>query len=253
MSFSDETLMAYADGELEPAARAEVESAMRGDPEVAARVARHQALRTDVFAAFAPVLDEPVPARLSAAATPAKVADLDAARAARQAPAAVAPARGWSWAQWGGMAASLAIGVLAGSLLLGGGGSAGQPQSAIAAVDGALVARGALADALSSQLASGAAGGAGVKIGVSFAAKDGTLCRSFTIGAAAGLACRQGGQWTLPVMAEAPQGAAGEYRQAGSATPAAVLDAIDARISGPALDAEGERAARQGGWVRQPK
>jgi hypothetical protein len=253
MSFSDETLMAYADGELEPAARAEVESAMRGDPEVAARVARHQALRTDVFAAFAPVLDEPVPARLSAAAMPAKVADLDAARAARQAPDAAAPARGWSWAQWGGMAASLAIGVLAGSLLLGGAGSGGQPQSAIAAVDGALVARGALADALSSQLASGAAEGAGVKIGVSFAAKDGTLCRSFTIGAAAGLACRQGGQWTLPVMAEAPQGAAGEYRQAGSATPAAVLDAIDARISGPALDAEGERAARQGGWVRQPK
>jgi hypothetical protein len=253
MSFSDETLMAYADGELEPAARAEVESAMRGDPEVAARVARHQALRTDVFAAFAPVLDEPVPARLSAAAMPAKVADLDAARAAHQASAAVAPARGWSWAQWGGMAASLAIGVLAGSLLLGGGGSAGQPQSAIAAVDGALVARGALADALSSQLASGAAGGAGVKIGVSFAAKDGTLCRSFTIGAAAGLACRQGGQWTLPVMAEAPQGAHSEYRQAGSAAPAVVLDAIDARISGPALDAEGERAARQGGWVRQPK
>jgi hypothetical protein len=151
------------------------------------------------------------------------------------------------------MAASLAIGVLAGSLLLGGGGSGGQPQSAVAAVDGALVARGALADALSSQLASGAAGGADVKIGVSFAAQDGTLCRSFTIGAAAGLACRQGGQWTLPVMAEAPQRAAGEYRQAGSATPAAVLDAIDARISGPALDAEGERAARQSGWVRQPK
>jgi uncharacterized protein YaiL (DUF2058 family) len=123
MSFSDETLMAYADGELEPAARAEVESAMRGDPEVAARVARHQALRTDVFAAFAPVLDEPVPARLSAAA--------------------------------------------------------------------------------------------------------------------------KGGQWTLPVMAEAPRGAAGEYRQAGSATPAAVLDAIDARMKAGLVDKKKVKAANQ--------
>jgi hypothetical protein len=246
MSFSDETLMAYADGELEPAERAEVERAMRGDPEVAARVAQHQALRSDVFAAFAPVLAEPVPARLTAAAVPAKVADLDALRAARQAPAA-APVRGWSWAQWGGMAASLAIGVLTGGLLLG-----GQLQPTIAAVDGALVAKGALADALSSQLAGSAPSG-GVKIGVSFAAKDGSLCRSFTIGAAAGLACRQGGQWTLPVMAEAPSDVAGEYRQAGSATPAAVLDAIDARISGPTLDAAGERAAQQGDWARQPK
>ncbi|MTW05150.1 anti-sigma factor family protein, partial [Pseudoduganella ginsengisoli] len=78
MSFSEETLMAYADGELAPPEREQVERAMQGDPELAARVARHQALRSDVFAAFAPVLDEPVPARLAAAALPDKVADLAA-------------------------------------------------------------------------------------------------------------------------------------------------------------------------------
>lgn len=258
MSLSDETLMAYADGELAQPEREEVERAMRGDPEVAARVARHQALRADVFGAFAPVLDEPLPARLTAAALPGKVADLAAVRASgsgrAEAAAAVppdprAPRRGWSWAEWGGMAASLAVGVLAGSMLLGG----NQSQSGIASADGALVATGALAEALTSQLASSAPGGAKVTIGVSFAARDGAFCRSFRIGAAAGLACRNGAQWTLPVMAEAERGAAGDYRQAGSAMPAVVLEAIDARIAGPALDAEGERAARQDGWVRRGK
>jgi anti-sigma factor RsiW len=264
MSFSDETLMAYADGELAQPEREQIENAMRADPELAARVARHQALRADVFAAFAPVLEEPLPARLTAAALPDKVADLASARAQagarRDGPDAApavpnasavpgAPGRGWSWAQWGGMAASLAVGVLAGSLLLGG----GQQPSGIASAGGALVATGALAEALSSQLAGNAPGGTGVQIGVSFAARDGALCRSFTAGAAAGLACRSGGQWTLPVVAEAERGAAGEYRQAGSAMPAAVLEAIDARIAGPALDADGERAARQQGWVRRKK
>ncbi|GAB2868884.1 anti-sigma factor [Pseudoduganella ginsengisoli] len=248
MSFSEETLMAYADGELAPPEREQVERAMQGDPELAARVARHQALRSDVFAAFAPVLDEPVPARLAAAALPDKVADLAAVRAGAAAAdlaGARAPRRAWSWAEWGGMAASLAIGVLAGSVLLGGG------QSGVASTGGALVATGALADALSSQLASSAPGNAAVRIGVTFAAKDGALCRSFTSGTAAGLACRKGEQWTLPVVAEVEQGPAGEYRQAGNAMPAAVLDAIDARMAGQALDAEGERAAQRAGWARR--
>ena len=58
MSFSDETLMAYADGELAEPALGEVERAVRIDPAVAARVAQHRALRADVFAAFAAVADD---------------------------------------------------------------------------------------------------------------------------------------------------------------------------------------------------
>ena len=52
MSPSDETLMAYADGEADEATRKLVETAMRDDPEVAARVARHRALRAAVSGAF---------------------------------------------------------------------------------------------------------------------------------------------------------------------------------------------------------
>lgn len=257
MSFSDETLMAYADGELAEPAFSEVERAVRSDPAVAARVAQHQALRADVFAAFADVVDEPVPPRLMAAALPGKVADLGAVRAARAggahhaaAPASVtehAARRRWSWLEWGGVAASLAVGVLVGSLVLGGAGRAGDAVVE-AGANGALVAQGPLADALSRQLA-GDRGGA-VDIGVSFAAKDGALCRSFTMGRTAGLACRGGDQWRVVVMTEADKGTAGDYRQAGSAMPTTVLEAIDARIAGAAFDARGEQAARQRGWRR---
>jgi hypothetical protein len=244
MSFDDETLMAYADGELAPELRAQVEQAMRQDPAVAASVERHRALRSDVFAAFAGVLDEPVPARLQ----PAAVAGGGHVRVdvLEQAGARALPAR-WSWRQWGGMAASLAAGVLAGAL----GwqqmhGAGGEP---IARQGGALVARGELADALSRRLAADAAGG-DVRLGVSFAAKGGEYCRSFKMGATAGLACREGGEWRIPVLAQDEQQAQAGYRQAGSAMPAAVLDAIDARIAGASLDAAAERAAREQGWRR---
>ena len=242
MIFSDEILMAYADGELEPARRAEVEQAMRADPAVAAAVQRHRALRADVFAAFAGVLDEPVPERLRphAAASPVRV---DALRAAGARPL---PAR-WSWPRWGGMAASLAVGVLVGALGWRGM-HAGGAAPAVAQMGGALVAQGALAQALSQQLASEQGQGAGVTLGVSFQARDGSYCRSFTMGSSGGLACRSGGEWRVPVLAEGEAERGGTYRQAGSAMPAAVLDAIDQRIAGPALDAQAERKARERGW-----
>ena len=80
--------------------------------------------------------------------------------------------------------------------------------------------------------------------------RDGTLCRSFTVRRSAGLACRGGEQWKLVMLTEAGEGEAGEYRQAGSAMPSAVLEAIDARIAGTTLDAQGEQAAKQRGWKR---
>jgi len=251
MKFSDETLMAYADGELDEAERAAIERALGSDPALAERVAQHQALRSDVFAAFAPILDEPVPPALTAAALPGKVADLGAARNARaDAAAAKTASRRWAWPEWGAIAATLAIGVLVGSLGLSSGGGSGNDGALAVArgADGKLVAQGQLASALSQQLAADAGA---VRIGVSFAAKDGALCRSFTMGATAGLACRSGSQWQLPVIAEAAASAAGDYHQAGSAMPAAVLDAVDARISGQTLDARQEQDARQRGWQTQ--
>lgn len=245
MKFSDETLMAYADGELDPATRGAVERAIRADPTLAAKVRQHTALRSNVFAAFAPIASEPVPPRLASATRTGKVIQLNTARIERTAPDN-APRR-WSWAEWGGIAAALMVGVLAG-----GAGVLGlqdQPQL-VAGAGGALQARGELAEALSTQLAGAAAPAGPVKIGVSFEAKDGGYCRSFMTGAAAGLACRNGAEWTVPVIAQTLAQTGGEYRQAGSAMPPLVLDAIDQRITGQTLDAMAEQAARDRGWTR---
>src|SRR5580704_14683030 len=89
MTISDETLMAYADGELDAAARAEVESAMREDPQIEARVAAHRALRRKVQAAYSAELSQDIPERLLAAArgaesTRSKVVNLQDARAAME-------------------------------------------------------------------------------------------------------------------------------------------------------------------------
>ena len=246
MRFSDETLMAFADGELDEPTRRAVELAMRKDPDLAAKVAQHRALRADVFGAFAPTLDEPVPPRLKDAVTQGKVVQLDAVRAARREALA---RRRWSWPEWGAIAATLVVGVLAGSLGLKG----VQGESGLVTAigkDGGLVAQGGLASALSRQLASAPPADPHIKMGTTFVAKDGGYCRSFMLGAAAGLACRNGSEWKIPVMAESAPDASGTYRQAGSTMPPAVLEAIDQRIAGQALDAKAEQAAAQQGWKR---
>ena len=249
MNWSDDTLMAYADDELEPAARAELEGAMASDVHLRERVAVLQSQRDRVRAAYAPVLDEPMPDRLSAllaAPAPAPtVVSLDAARAARNAPRP-ASRSGLSWTQWGGMAASVVLGVLVGMNLPRG--SADGPP--VAMQDGRLVAGPAVAQALNTQLASEPVAGAVVAVQISFIDKDGNVCRTFSNGAMAALACRQGDAWAVQTVVAAERPASGAMRQAASALPRALLDAVDARIDGAALDAGGEKQARERGWRR---
>jgi hypothetical protein len=242
MNINDETLMAYADGELDAATRSEVERAMQHDPALAERVRQHRGLRANVFAAFAPIAEEAVPPRLQAVTQTGKVIEMDAVRSDRRA-AANAPR--WSMPGWGAIAATLVLGVLAGSFGLKS--VQGDPQVA-SGTDGALRAQGQLAEALGAQLAG--AGSGQVKLGISFVARDGNYCRSFMMGVAAGLACKDGTQWKIPVLAQAAPAADGAYRQAGSEMPPAVMEAIDQRINGKPLDAAAEKAARSAKWQR---
>jgi hypothetical protein len=241
MSFSDETLMAYADGELDAATRAAVEAAVNADPQLAQRVAQHRALRARLRATFEPVLAEPVPQRLLAAARGAR-ADSVIAFPARQPPR-------WSWPQWGAMAASLIVGLLLGPLLL----RPSAPQAPLATSGGRVLAGGVLARALSQQLASTQPSLAPVAIGVSFRARSGGYCRTFVLRESqslAGLACREGPSWQVVALAQsaAPGAAGGGYRQAGSALPPAVASTLDALMAGEPLDAAAEAAARAHGW-----
>jgi hypothetical protein len=249
MKFSDEILTAYADGELGEAARSQIERAMRHDPALAARVAQHKAMRSRVSHAFASIVNEAVPPRPQPGVSNGKVIHLNAVRAARQQQQQQTRERPrWSWQQWSAVAAAVVFGVLVGALgywrLSGGARLLG------VSADGALVAQGVLADALSRQLASGGTAGTGVRIGASFLARDGSYCRSFAMGTAAGLACMADGAWRIPVLQEGSAGQPDAYRQATSEIPDAVLGEIDRRITGAALDVNGERMARQRGWKR---
>lgn len=253
MSFSDETLMAFADGELDDITSHEVELAMRLDPAIAEKVRLHQALRSNVFGAFARTLDEEVPQRLQAAVRSGKVVHLDSVRQLRTPPPAPQPVRvvkrSWSWPEWGALAATLVAGILAGGLGMRGMDN-GQQFAAFDSNTHALTAQGTLHKVLNGQLASAPPLDKDVRVNLSFVSRTGEFCRSFTLSGTAGLACRSGEQWRIPVMANSPEGKGGDYRQAASELPPAVMQAIDDMIDGKALDAGAEKAAQKQGWTR---
>jgi hypothetical protein len=261
MTWSDDTLMAFVDNELDDRERARLKLALSADAGLRRRVGAMMQQRQRVEAAYAPVLDEPVPDRLAGllrapapASAPAQglVVDLDKVRTAR------APRRRLSpWLQWGGMAAALLVGVLVGMHLDGLGiPGAGPVPGLQEGRDGRLVAGGAVDKALSSQLASEPVAGAPVAVQLSFVDKGGSYCRTFSTRAVAGLACRQPGQagqaaqWAVQALAAVEAVPDGSLRQAASSLPAAVLEAVDQRIAGDALDPRREREARDRGWRR---
>jgi hypothetical protein len=243
MKFSDEMLMAYADGELDLVSRAEIEAAMATDPAIRRAVERHRALAAKVKTAYQGVLDEPLPAKLAsltAAPVAAPVVELSAERAARQARRS-APAR-WGMPQWAAMAASVALGAMIGVFALRGPGAPFEETAA------GLVARGELDAALTQQLA-GSMGTGGPQVGITFRDRGGAYCRTFQVrheAPLAGLACRAGDEWRVQLLAAAAA-QEGELQQA-AAMPMAVLQAVDAAIDGEPLDAQAESTARDSGW-----
>jgi anti-sigma-K factor RskA len=253
MTISDETLMAYADGELDAAARAAVESAMQDDPQIEKRVAQHRALRLRVQAAYSTELSEALPERLLKAARPdpsqkgGNIVNLQEARAAMERSAPRAAPRWPSRQSAGALAASLVVGVAVGFFMW------GRSQSPLVlGPGGALVARGPLAQALSNQLASEQSPSSAVRVEVSFLAKSGEYCRTFSLSGEAspsGIACRQGDEWQVQTLAGGPAAAGdSEYRTAGSGLPAPILKSVEGQIAGDPLDQAGEKAARARGW-----
>lgn len=252
MRFSDDLLIAYINGELAEPARAAVERAMRADPVLAARIAQHRAEqrarqengRSRLFGVSANGHDGANHAQRHVPPCGAKVVHLNSLRPGRTPPPPQVAGSNWCRRHWVAIGAALVFGAAAGAL----GWQTMGVHAGLAILDdddGTLVARGPLVAALDSQLASPGPSGSGVRIGVTFVARDGGYCRSFVVDTIAGLGCLNDGRWTIPVLA---QGQAGAAYVDGSMPPPAVREAIEVRIVGATLDPVAERAAQQRGW-----
>jgi len=95
-TFTESDLHAYVDERLDPARRAQIEAWLEANPEAAERVRAYRQQNALLHAAFDGVLEEPVPERVQRP------------RTAR-----------WGWMNYGGLAASLVLGVALGWLVRG--------------------------------------------------------------------------------------------------------------------------------------
>ena len=239
MTFDEATIMAYVDGECDAVTVKRIEKAMVTDVALARQIEQARALRSKLSAHYDPVAEEAVPDRLTAMLTVA-ASNVDSSFTARKAGQEIGKQqrRGMGVAQWGAMAATLALGVVVGQYGLGSGSDA-----PFALQGGALVASGPLENALETQLASAQTDDSDFRIGLTFRAKAGNICRSFTGEAVSGIGCREGQRWKM--VSTLPGGNESDYRQASSSA----VNTIAAEMMADApVDAETERKLLESGW-----
>lgn len=237
MTLSDETLMAFIDGELPPDEREKVVAALAANPALRERARMFE--RTAVLArdTFEPLLNEPVPSALSGR--------VEAMIAARTQANVTAFPRHRPAPHWLPLAASLA------AIIIGiGGFLAGRTVAPDR--NNAEIALGMVPPDLAAALASKpsgtreALGGGQLALIASFKTEEGRLCREFELDPTAAdtvvaVACRDDAQaWNVVFAIAAPPGA-------NSYAPASSLQVLEnylaATGAGAALSAEEERAA----------
>lgn len=234
MSVTPEELAAFADGELSGADEARVAVAVAADPALARQVEAHRALKARLGGHFAPIIDQPVPDRLtqllsSGGGDEPQVIDLIAARERRDAKRRL-PA--WGWAG-GALAASLVAALV--FTVAGPGGS-----------EKADYAGQQLASALDSQLASTQSASAETRILLSFRNEGGEYCRAYSATDGGGIACRDQQGWRVEARSAVTGSTQTDFRMASSE--ADLLAAAQDMALGPALSAEEEAAASAAGW-----
>lgn len=237
MSISPEELAAFADGELGEADEARVRAAVAEDENLARQVERHRALKAKLSGHFAPIVDQPVPDRLTQMLQGAaddkdgdsgEVVDFAAAReridSRRRLPA-------WGWT--GGAIAAALVAALVFT-------TGEEARTGYADAQ--------LASTLDSQLVATQPGDADTRILLSFRNDAGEFCRAYSGAEQSGIACRDAEGWRQQAIGAGSESAGTEYRMAGSETE--ILEAAQDMADGPALDADEEAEAQEQGWVR---
>ncbi|MDE2442443.1 MAG: hypothetical protein KGP14_15610, partial [Betaproteobacteria bacterium] len=237
--FSEEEVMAFADGRLTGSARQAIEEQLKVDPDLARKIAAQRWMARQVVAAF----DEPPHVEFDQGLM-ARLGLLDGNVVAIGSRRQIAIRRSVFGAiLTGAAAACLALGFFGERILKG-------STATMLGVDtaGHMVARGELADSLSNQLA---AGPGKVRIGVTVQTAEG-ICRTFSTRAGlSGMACRNSDGWTVPiVVASAPQASVrSEYHLASDTVAPAVMDEVDRRMIGEPLSPAEENTLRSNDWL----
>lgn len=241
MTFDDLTLMTFVDGELSPADRNRVESALVADPALRTRIEALRGTRTaarDAFPIAVDPLDAALTARIRAHAT--------GTTARRFAPERLIAPRLRHPALWAGLAvAGFAAGIGVGWL------APGAAPTGMMLEPGGRIADGALTRVLDTRRAADGADTGGRRVVLTFQTVDGEWCRTFAadVDGVAGLACREGDGWQARVITPWVAPDTG-LRTASAETPPAILAEVDALISGQTLDSAAEADLLAGGWPR---
>lgn len=231
MTITPEDITAFADGELSDEREAEIAAAVEADPDLARQVSQHRAFKAILAEHYAPVLDQPVPDRLTAMLAEPRQADVADFAAARERRETRQRLPHWGWIAGPALAASLAL-----ALFL-----PGRNDDTVVYADTQLAA--VLEDTLvASQLPAEE-----TRVLLSFRTEQGQYCRAFSGSAGGGIACRDDEGWRLEALGGGSEGATTDYRMAGAGD-GEVLALAQEMASGTALDAERERAARAQGW-----
>lgn len=248
MSVTDEQIAAYADGELQGADKARIADAIAADPALAQKLEAHKALKAKLGAHFAPILDAPVPDRLTALlhtqsddadnsqdnqqdAPQDKSAEVVSFAAARQKRGMPPAMRRWLPVAGSALAASLVLAVILPSWQAGNGEGYAGAQ---------------LASALDNQLVATQTNDADTRILLSFENDQQQYCRAYRASESAGIACRDDKGWQIKEQFQIGESQSTEFRQAGSE--AELLRAAQDMAAGIALDAQAEKAARDKNW-----
>ena len=233
---ADEKFFAWLDVELDGPEAAEMAARVETDPELSALAEHHRAMHVRMKRAFDSVASAPVPETLLTAAThsTSNIVDLGAQRAKlRRKPFGALP-------QWAMIAATLVIGIFAGTLV------PGRSSSPVQIRNGQIYAASALDRALDTELASAPSGGM-VRVGLTFRDSGGSICRSFSDTASTGLACHDDGRWRIRGLFPAGEGQSSDYRMAAGMDPN-LAALVGSTIAGEPMDAAQERNARARDW-----
>ncbi len=248
--FDDETLMAFADGELDEKTRQAVEKAMDSDEALVERVAVF--IRTAAISkqALDPLLDQPVPEALRASVT--AMAEENSDQSDEKVVLFAAPPRqnfgGRSrWAMPLAASVALVVGGLAGFMI-------GQsPNDGASGFTAARFNQPGLTEALRTVAAGDEItleeSGDRLRMIASFHNVDDQLCREFEIDRPdrttfVSVACRASESWSVQFMVAAASQSASGY------APASSLEALDAYLqavgAGEPLSEEAEKEALEG-------